>query len=161
MPGLCPRWQDAGHRRGRGRDSEALVAATDPEAAARKTELDPDDPASPAANNDAGDRLAMAGRPTEAETPIGTRWSGWRSWRLHSQTFLNTGRKWLEENSACACYERVAGGPRTQRKAAGKPWNATKCCWRRSMEAGRGTQRSGLVSGRQPGCKSPRRGTGS
>jgi eukaryotic-like serine/threonine-protein kinase len=42
-------------------------AASDPEATARKIELDPDDPANPVALNDAGDRLWAAGRASEAE----------------------------------------------------------------------------------------------
>jgi eukaryotic-like serine/threonine-protein kinase len=42
-------------------------APSDPEASASKSELDPDDPMSPVAQNDVGDRLAIHGRFAEAE----------------------------------------------------------------------------------------------
>jgi eukaryotic-like serine/threonine-protein kinase len=41
-------------------------ATSDPEASASKTELDPADPASPVAQNNAGERLAISGHPVEA-----------------------------------------------------------------------------------------------
>src|SRR5439155_17144889 len=42
-------------------------AATDKEATARKTELDPEDPDSPVTQNNLGDRLRATGRPKEAQ----------------------------------------------------------------------------------------------